>query len=69
MVDLLLKNNCQTKETKTDMEHGSLLHIACDAGNIEIMKLLVQKGNISIDVTDRFNIQGVHIAASKNFWK
>lgn len=67
MVDCLLDFKCQSMDPKTDMEFGSLLHIACDAGNLIILKSLVEKGDIPIEIRDKFEIQCVHIAASKNY--
>lgn len=65
IVELLIQHNSATKEQTTDEESGSLLHVACDLGNADIAKLLVDRGKIEINIEDKWKIRPVHVAAAK----
>jgi ankyrin repeat protein len=49
-----------------DLERGSILHVATDLGNLDTVKLLVEKGKIKESMGDRWKITPIHVAAAKN---
>jgi ankyrin repeat protein len=66
IVNILLQYNCETQHDETDLDRGSILHVATDLGNLDIVKLMVEKGKLSMNIGDRWKITPVHVAAAKN---
>jgi ankyrin repeat protein len=69
MVYLLLDYACSIRpDASSDIEKisGSLLHIACDACNFPMVRILVEKGKYPINIKDQFGIQPIHIACTKD---
>ncbi len=65
-MELLLQYNCITKNEDIDESNGSLLHVACDIGTEVIVKNLVEKGKLDVNVEDKWKIEPVHVASAKN---
>ena len=52
----MLQYNCSTKIKEIDEANGSLMHVACDIGNEAIVKSLIEKGKLDVNIegTDLF---------------
>ena len=60
-----MEHGCETTN-HYDYENGSLLHIACDYGNTKLICVLIESGGMLANIEDKFKIQPMHIAASRN---
>jgi hypothetical protein len=50
----LLQYNCAVQVKEIDETTGSLMHVACDIGNLVIVKSLIEKGKLSVDVEGNY---------------
>jgi ankyrin repeat protein len=63
---MLLNKGCVVEEQETDLELGSLLHVATSVGNLKVVKLLVELGKMPVKIEDRLKVQSIHIASTTN---
>jgi ankyrin repeat protein len=49
-----LKYNCAVQFKEIDETTGSLMHVACDIGNLVILKSLLEKGKLDVDVEGNY---------------
>ncbi|OUM66898.1 hypothetical protein PIROE2DRAFT_25786, partial [Piromyces sp. E2] len=67
IVDYLLEKGANV-HLKTPREY-KLLHIATEENNLEMVKLLIEKGNMNVNSSDSGGWTALHIASHENYYE